>query len=72
MSYITLAQSAADWALSKIGCAYSQVKRTQQDISLYSGKVCGVACYNSACTLRLENLPHMEQPDHRRARQSAC
>ena len=32
MSYTTLAQSAADWALSKVGCAYSQAKRTQEDI----------------------------------------
>lgn len=32
MPYTTLAQSAVDWALSKTGCAYSQVKRTQEDI----------------------------------------
>ena len=32
MSYTTLAQSAVDWALSKVGCAYSQAKRTQEDI----------------------------------------
>ena len=32
MSYTTLAQSAADWALSKVGCAYSQARRTQEDI----------------------------------------
>ena len=32
MSYTTMAQSAADWALSKVGCAYSQAKRTQEAI----------------------------------------
>ena len=32
MSYTTLAQSTADWALSKVGCAYSQAQRTQEDI----------------------------------------
>ena len=32
MSYTTLAQSTADWALSKVGCAYSQARRTQEDI----------------------------------------
>ena len=32
MSYTSLAQSTADWALSKVGCAYSQAKRTQEDI----------------------------------------
>ena len=32
MSYTSLAQSAVDWALSKVGCAYSQAKRTQEDI----------------------------------------
>ena len=32
MSYTTLAQSAADWALSKVGCAYSQARRTQEGI----------------------------------------
>lgn len=32
MSYTTLAQSAVDWALSKVGCAYSQAKRAQEDI----------------------------------------
>ena len=32
MSYTTLAQSTADWALSKVGCAYSQAKRTQENI----------------------------------------
>lgn len=32
MSYTTLAQSAADWALSKVGCAYSQAQRTQENI----------------------------------------
>ena len=32
MSYTTLAQSAVDWTLSKVGCAYSQAKRTQEDI----------------------------------------
>ena len=32
MSYTTLAQSTADWALSKVSCAYSQAQRTQEDI----------------------------------------
>ena len=32
MSYKSLAQSTVDWALSKVGCAYSQAKRTQEDI----------------------------------------
>ena len=32
MSYTILAQSAVDWALSKLGCAYSQAQRTQEDI----------------------------------------
>ena len=32
MSYTTLAQSAVDWALSKVGCAYSQAKRAQENI----------------------------------------
>ena len=32
MSYKTLAQSTADWALSKVGCAYSQARRTQENI----------------------------------------
>ena len=32
MSYTTLAQSAVDWALSKVGCAYSQAQRTQENI----------------------------------------
>ena len=32
MSYTTLAQSAVDWALSKVGCVYSQAKRAQEDI----------------------------------------
>ena len=32
MPYTTLAQPIADWALSKIGCVYSQVKRMQKDI----------------------------------------
>ena len=32
MSYTSLAQSAVDWALSKVGCAYSQAQRTQEDI----------------------------------------
>ena len=33
MSYTSLAQSTADWALSKVGCAYSQAKRAQENIS---------------------------------------
>ena len=33
MTYTTLAQSATDWALTKAGCAYSQTKRTHEDIS---------------------------------------
>lgn len=32
MPYTTLPQSAVDWALSKVGCACSQAKRTQADI----------------------------------------
>lgn len=32
MFYTTLAQSTADWALSKVGCAYSQARRTEEDI----------------------------------------
>ena len=32
MSYTSLAQSAVDWALSKVGCVYSQAKRAQEDI----------------------------------------
>ena len=32
MSYTSLAQSAADWVLSKVGCAYSQAQRTQENI----------------------------------------
>ena len=32
VSYTTLAQSTADWALSKVGCAYSQAQRTQENI----------------------------------------
>ena len=32
MSYTTLVQSAVDWALSKVGCAYSQAKRAQENI----------------------------------------
>ena len=32
MSYTTLAQSAVDWALTKVGCAYSQARRMQEDI----------------------------------------
>ena len=32
MSYTSLAQSTADWALSKVGCAYSQARRTQENI----------------------------------------
>ena len=32
MSYTSLAQSTADWALSKVGCAYSQAQRTQENI----------------------------------------
>ena len=32
MSYTSLAQSAVDWALSKVGCAYSQAQRTQENI----------------------------------------
>ena len=31
-TYTTLAQSAVDWALSKVGCAYSQARRTQENI----------------------------------------
>ena len=49
MSYTSLAQSTADWALSKVGCAYSQAKRTQENIfdcsslvaRAYATKVCG-------------------------------
>ena len=32
MSYTSLAQSVVDWALSKVGCEYSQAKRTQENI----------------------------------------
>ena len=32
MSYATQIQSAVDWALTKLSCAYSQAKRTQEDI----------------------------------------
>ena len=32
MPYTTLAQSPVDWALSKVGCVYSQAKRTQENI----------------------------------------
>ena len=32
MPYTTLAQSATDWALSKLGCVCSQVKRMQKGI----------------------------------------
>ena len=40
MPYTTLAQSAVDWALSKVGCAYSQAKRTQEDIFGYCQELC--------------------------------
>ena len=39
MSYTTLAQSTADWALSKVGCAYSQARCTYEDIFDYSSFV---------------------------------
>ena len=39
MSYTSLAQSAVDWALSKVGCAYSQAQRTQEDIFTCSSLV---------------------------------
>ena len=39
MSYTTLAQSAADWALSKVGCAFSQAQRTQENIFDCSSRV---------------------------------
>ena len=32
MPYTALAQSAVDWALTKVGCAYSQARRMQEDI----------------------------------------
>ena len=32
MFYTPLAQSATDWALSKVCCAYSQAKRKQEGI----------------------------------------
>ena len=32
MSYETTAANAAEWALGKVGCAYSQAKRTQENI----------------------------------------
>lgn len=32
MDYKQVSQSAAEWALSKVGCAYSQAKRTQERI----------------------------------------
>ena len=32
MSYTSLAQSAVDWALSKVGCAYSQARRMREVI----------------------------------------
>lgn len=32
MNYESIAQSAAKWALSKLGCNYSQAKRTQENI----------------------------------------
>jgi len=47
MSYTTLAQSAADWALSKVGCAYSQARRTQEDIFDCSSLV--ARAYSAQC-----------------------
>jgi hypothetical protein len=32
MNYTEIAQGARDWALKKVGCRYSQAKRTQEDI----------------------------------------
>ena len=32
MSYETTAANAAEWALGKVGCAYSQAKRTQENV----------------------------------------
>lgn len=32
MKYLEVAKAARDWALSKIGCKYSQAKRTQENI----------------------------------------
>lgn len=32
MDYTDISKSARDWAVSKIGCKYSQAKRTQEDI----------------------------------------
>ena len=40
VSYTTLAQSTADWALSKVGCAYSQAQRTQEDIFSLVARAC--------------------------------
>ena len=39
MTYTILAQSAVDWALTKVGCAYSQARRTQENIFDYSSLV---------------------------------
>ena len=44
MSYTSLAQSTADWALSKVGCAYSQARRTEEDIFDCSSLVARAYC----------------------------
>ena len=47
MFYTSLTQSAVDWALSKVGCAYSQNKRTQEDIfscSSLVARACSAQC----------------------------
>ena len=47
MSYTSLAQSTADWALSKVGCAYSQARRTQENIFDCSSLV--ARAYSAQC-----------------------
>ena len=47
VSYTTLAPSAVDWALSKVGCAYSQARRTQENIFDCSSLV--ARAYSAQC-----------------------
>ena len=47
MSYTSLAQSVVDWALSKVGCEYSQAKRTQENI--FDGSSLSARAYSAQC-----------------------
>ena len=47
MPYKALAQSAVDWALTKVGCAYSQARRTQENIFDCSSLV--ARAYSAQC-----------------------